>query len=145
MAIGTHNPAAIQLTVNGILIRDLLEDGVKSEPQSPVGEPTARLGGGFVYSYNPDKTRKFMIACDPTGQGYRDLSAQRLAFEQQLQAGAALPKLPFAFVDPANGTNIVGLCVFLNRPTAQGARAVESATFELLVEVAGEQHGSLIV
>jgi len=143
---GTHSPATLQLVVNGIEIRDLLEDGITNEPLEDMGEVTIRLDGGLTYSYRPTKGREFTIATDPTGRGYRDLSEQRQGFEDAIRAGNPAPALPFIFKDPVNGTHAVsGVCLFLNRPMAQGGKSLAAATFELVVDATNEAHGARII
>lgn len=143
---GTHSPATIQLVINGIQISDLLEDGITNEPLEEMGEITIRLDGGLSYSYRPTKGRKFSIACDPTGRGYRDLSEIRQGFEDTIKAGNPAPALPFVYVDPVNGTkSAAGVCLFTNRPMAQGGKSVAPVVFELVVDATNETHGARII
>lgn len=139
---GTHSPATNQLVINGVLITDLLEDGVTNEPLEEMGEITIRLDGGLAYSYRPTRGRRFTIACDPTGRGYRELSEIRQGFEDTIRAGNPAPALPFIWVDPVNGTKSVsGVCLFMDRPMAQGGKSVAPATFTLIVDPSNETHG----
>ena len=129
--VGTYDPAAVILTVDGLRIQGLAPDSAIQSEKTSESEVTVGMDGVAVVSIAPGRARVVTITVLETSPGYRILAD--FWTDQRNTIGAIVPR-PFNLEDLINGDLLNDPeAVLLEGPVISKGARVGTREFKMLL------------